>query len=176
MATPAVALGALTVWLDAAPAAGLLDGLSWYQAAKPDGAREVLSTIAGSMITVAGVVFSITIVAISYAASQYGPRIRTNFMSDRGNQFTSGTFIATFLYCLVVLRTVKSRDETRTNGYNMFNATRCYRLNVGLRKSVELYARGTDLANELAFSHTSFVKDQSPLRGRNIVFGMRHQF
>ena len=102
----ATMLGAVMVWLDSGPAAGLLDGIAWYQMSKPDGAREVLSTIAGSMITVAGVVFSITIVAISFAASQYGPRILTNFMSDRGNQVTLGTFIATFTYCLVVLRTI----------------------------------------------------------------------
>ena len=111
MALIAIMLGAGIVWLDAGPAAGLLDGLGWYQTAKPDGAQEVLSTIAGSMITVAGVVFSITIVAIAYAASQYGPRILTNFMSDRGNQVTLGTFIATFVYCLVVLRTIRGGDE-----------------------------------------------------------------
>ena len=111
MAFMAMVLGAVMVWLDAGPGAGLLDGLGWYQKAKPDGAHEVLSTIAGSMITVAGVVFSITIVAIAYAASQYGPRILTNFMSDRGNQITLGTFIATFVYCLVVLRTIRGGDE-----------------------------------------------------------------
>ncbi len=111
MAGLAIVLGALVVWLDAGPAAGLLDGLGWYQKAKPEGAHEVLSTIAGSMITVAGVVFSITIVALAYAASQYGPRILTNFMSDRGNQVTLGTFIATFVYCLVVLRTIRGGDE-----------------------------------------------------------------
>ena len=111
MALLAIVLGAVMVWLDAGPAAGLLDGLGWYQKAKPDGAHQVLSTIAGSMITVAGVVFSITIVAIAYAASQYGPRILTNFMSDRGNQVTLGTFISTFVYCLVVLRTIRGGDE-----------------------------------------------------------------
>ena len=111
MALLAIVLGALMVWLDAGPATGLLDGLGWYQTAKPDGAHQVLSTIAGSMITVAGVVFSITIVAIAYAASQYGARILTNFMSDRGNQVTLGTFIATFVYCLVVLRTIRGGDE-----------------------------------------------------------------
>lgn len=106
----AIGLGALMVWLDAGPAANLLDGVSWYQKSKPEGAREVLSTIAGSMITVAGVVFSITIVAISFAASQYGPRILTNFMSDRGNQVTLGTFVATFAYSVVVLRTIHAGD------------------------------------------------------------------
>lgn len=66
--------------------------------------------------------------------------------------------------------------ETRTGGYNMVNATLAYRFDVGLGKSVEFYARGTNLTNELAFAHTSFVKNQSPLRGSNIVLGMRHQF
>lgn len=111
MVVAAVGLGALVVWVDAGPGTGWLDGIAWYNKAKPEGAREVLATIAGSMITVAGVSFSITIVAIAYAASQYGPRILTNFMSNRGNQLTLGTFIATFVYCVVVLRTVQSGDS-----------------------------------------------------------------
>lgn len=111
MAVVAVLLGATMVWVSAGPGSGWLNGLSWYQSVKPDGAQQVLSTIAGSMITVAGVVFSITIVAIAYASSQYGPRILSNFMSDRGNQVTLGTFIATFVYCLLVLRTIRAGDE-----------------------------------------------------------------
>lgn len=66
--------------------------------------------------------------------------------------------------------------ETRTGGYDMVNATLSYRFDLGGAKAVELYVRGTNLLNELAFSHTSFVKDQSPLRGRSIAFGMRHSF
>ena len=96
------------VWLDVRLGTGWIKGVSWYQQIQADGAREVLSTIAGSMITVAGVVFSITIVALSYASSQYGPRVLTNFMSDRGNTVTLGTFIATFLYGLTVLRTIRA--------------------------------------------------------------------
>lgn len=104
----AVATNALDVhfgndWLEAVP---------WLYANKPDGARAVLSTIAGSMITVAGVVFSITMAAVVYASGQYGPRLLSNFMRDTGNQVTLGTFIATFIYCLQVLRTIRSRDET----------------------------------------------------------------
>ena len=111
MAVAALMLGASIIYVDAVIGSDWLDGLSWYQSNKPDGAQEVLSTIAGSAITVAGVVFSITIVSVSFAASQYGPRVLTNFMSDRGNQVTLGTFIATFLYCLVVLRTIRGGDE-----------------------------------------------------------------
>lgn len=72
----------------------------------PEGARSVLSTTAGSMITVAGVAFSATMVALSFASSELGPRLLRNFMRDRGNQVVLGTFIATFVYCLLVLRTV----------------------------------------------------------------------
>jgi len=72
----------------------------------PDGARDVLAAIAKSMIGVAGVVFSITIVALSLASNQFGPRMLENFTRDRGNQVTLGTFISAFLYSLLVLRTV----------------------------------------------------------------------
>lgn len=71
-----------------------------------EGARSVLSTIAGSMITVAGVTFSITIVALNLASSQFGPRLLRNFMQDRGTQFVLGTFISTFIYCILALSSV----------------------------------------------------------------------
>lgn len=90
----------------------LLERAAWFHTIQPSGARTVLSTIAGSMITVAGVTFSITIAAVAFASSQFGPRILTNFMEDRGNQVTLGTFIATYLYCLLVLRAVRSPDES----------------------------------------------------------------
>ncbi|WP_443969725.1 TonB-dependent receptor domain-containing protein [Sphingobium sp. CR28] len=66
--------------------------------------------------------------------------------------------------------------ETRTAGYDMLNATLSYRFDLGQAKAVEFYVRGTNLLNELAFAHTSFVKNQSPLRGRSVAFGMRHAF
>jgi uncharacterized membrane protein len=63
------------------------------------------------MITVAGVVFSITIVALTLASSQFGPRLLGNFMKDTVNQVVLGTFIATFIYCLLVLRSVETPGE-----------------------------------------------------------------
>lgn len=66
--------------------------------------------------------------------------------------------------------------ETPTDGYGMLNATLAYRLNIEGGSELELYVRGTNLTNELAFVHTSFVKNQSPLRGRSVVFGLRHKF
>lgn len=73
----------------------------------PEGARAILSAIASSMITVAGLTFSITMLTLQLASSQFGPRLLRNFMRDRGNQLVLGTFISTFVYCLLVLRTVK---------------------------------------------------------------------
>ena len=68
-----------------------------------EGARTLLSSVAGSMITVAGTTFSITMVVLQLASSQFGPRLLTNFMRDTGNQFVLGTFVSTFLYCLLAL-------------------------------------------------------------------------
>src|SRR3970040_765652 len=71
----------------------------------------MLSTIAGSMITVAGVIFSITIVSLSLASSQYSSRVLRSFMRDRRNQVVLGVFVGIFAYCLVVLRTIRGGDE-----------------------------------------------------------------
>jgi uncharacterized membrane protein len=84
--------------------------LDSFYTGSAEGARQLLATVAGSMITVTGVVFSVTVVALSLASSQFGPRLLRNFMRDRGNQLVLGTFIATFVYCLLVLRTVRGQD------------------------------------------------------------------
>jgi uncharacterized membrane protein len=78
----------------------------------PDGARSVLSSIAGSTITVAGVTFSITIVALQLASSQFSPRVLRDFMRDRLSQSVLGSFIGAFFYSLLVLRSIRSADES----------------------------------------------------------------
>jgi uncharacterized membrane protein len=84
---------------------------SWAYTGGAEGASLVLSTIAGSMITIAGVVFSMTLVALSLASSQLGPRLLRNFMRDTRNQVVLGAFVATFLYCVLVLRTIRRAEE-----------------------------------------------------------------
>jgi len=85
---------------------------SWlFFSAGAESARAVLSTIAGSMITIAGVVFSITIVVLSLASSQYGPRLLDGFMKDKINQIVLGVFIATFLYSILILKTITSNEN-----------------------------------------------------------------
>jgi uncharacterized membrane protein len=76
-----------------------------------EGARGMLSAIATSMATVAGVVFSITIVALALASSQYSPRVLRNFMRDRANQVVLGVFVGVYIYCLLVLKTISSGQD-----------------------------------------------------------------
>lgn len=76
----------------------------------PDGARTLLSTIAGSVMSVTGVTFSITIVVLNLASSQFGPRIIRNFIRDRSTQAVLGIFVASFLYCILVLRSVQTSE------------------------------------------------------------------
>ncbi len=95
--------GPLTTWLNSA--------LGWKFNGGAEGAAAVLGNIAGSMITIAGVVFSMTLVALSLTVSNLGPRLLRNFMRDRSTQVVLGTFVATFLYCLLVLRTIRRQEE-----------------------------------------------------------------
>ena len=110
MAIGAIALSFGTTAIDTTIGSQWLQDVDWLYANKPAGARAVLSTVAGSMITVAGVTFSMTILSISYTTGQVGPRLLNNFMRDTSNQVTLGVFISTFLYCLMVLRTVRNAD------------------------------------------------------------------
>lgn len=109
MALGAMALAGTTVAVDGAIAGPWMAQFAY--AGDADGASEVMATIAGSMITITGVVFSMTLVALSLASSQLGPRLLSNFMSDKPNQVVLGTFIATFIYCLLILRTVRGGED-----------------------------------------------------------------
>ncbi|WP_322521991.1 DUF2254 domain-containing protein [Guyparkeria halophila] len=83
----------------------------WAFTGGPDGASAVLSLIAGSMTTIAGVVFSMTLVVLSLASSQMGPRLLRSFMRDPPTQIVLGTFVATFLYCVLVVLTIRRGEE-----------------------------------------------------------------
>ncbi len=111
MVAVAVGLSFLLPWIDHDVGAGAAVVPDWIYGGGPDGARALLTTIAGSMITVAALTFSITIVALSTASQQFGPRLLRNFIRDRGYQLVLGTFVATFVYCLLVLRTVRSNGS-----------------------------------------------------------------
>lgn len=106
LAVAAVALSAVILWLDGR--FGRTLALPWLETGSIEGARTVLATIAASTITLTGVIFSITIVSLTLASSQFGHRLLRNFMRDAGNQVVLGLLIGTFLYCLLVLRVTGS--------------------------------------------------------------------
>jgi uncharacterized membrane protein len=89
----------------------LLKERQWVFALSAEGSRTLLSTVAGSMMTIAGVIFSITILTLTMASNQFGPRLLKNFRRSAGNQIVLGTFIATFTYSILVLRTVGTEGE-----------------------------------------------------------------
>ena len=117
----AAGLSVLTIWLDLIGAGWWFSGTGWLESSGVEGARSLLTVIASAMIAMASTVFAITIAAVAYASGNYGPRLLTNFMNDRGNQVSLGVFIATFVYALSVLRVVDSGDnDTGAGGPETF--------------------------------------------------------
>ena len=106
----ALCLAEVVLWLDMTP--GLLpfdlpDRLTTIDAG---GARQTLSTLATAVIGVAGVMFSMTLVAVSFAADTFGPRLIGNFMRDRGTQLSFGLLLGCFVFDIVMLRAVQDGD------------------------------------------------------------------
>ena len=73
-----------------------------------ESARELLTTMAGAIITVAAIVFALTGLSVQLASSQFSPRVVRGFLRDRGEQVAIGFMVGTFTYTLVVLRAVRS--------------------------------------------------------------------
>ncbi len=82
-----------------------------------DAARNLLSSVAGSLITVVSIAFSLTMVALQQASTQFTPRVLRNFMSDRMSQLVLGAYTGTFVYALLVLRAVRSPSEDLSAGF-----------------------------------------------------------
>ena len=108
-----ISLGGIALaWLTiSAEGSALIEDFAPRAAFTPDGARTILGTIAGAVMTVGGVVFSLTFVALSVVAQQLGPRIVTMLMRDRMTQITLGSFNATFLHALLTLTAISSNEE-----------------------------------------------------------------
>jgi uncharacterized membrane protein len=112
MAICAVASASLLITLESIEASRLGWIAQWTYAFGPESARAILSAIAGSMITVAGVTFSMTMLTLQLASSQFGPRMLRSFLRDRGNQIVLGAFLSTFVYCLLVLVSVRGSGSS----------------------------------------------------------------
>src|SRR6201991_2404549 len=102
----AIVLFAGTLAADRAAYHGDFTLPGWVISGSADAARQILTTIAAAIITVIGVVFSIILLTLTLASNQFGPRMLRNFIRDRGTQLTLGTFVATAVYCVLVLLAV----------------------------------------------------------------------
>src|SRR6201996_6913365 len=102
----AIGLFAATLEVDRAVYHGTLTLPAWVEAGSADTAREILLAVAAAIMTVIGINFSVTIVTLTLASTQFGPRMLRNFMRDRGTQLTLGTFVATFVYAVLVLASI----------------------------------------------------------------------
>ena len=101
-----VVLFALTYTVDRTAYDGIITLPSFVLNGSADSARVVLATVAAAIITVVGIVFSITIVALTLASTQFGPRMLRNFVRDPGTQIALGTFVASFCYAMIALVSV----------------------------------------------------------------------
>lgn len=98
----AIIIAVVSIWVDRSFLAGQQESSVWLFSGAPSDARSLLNAVAVSIISVAGVVFSVVIVALQLSSSQFGPRILQNFTEDRSTQIVLGTFIGTFSYALLV--------------------------------------------------------------------------
>jgi uncharacterized membrane protein len=102
----AIVLFAGTLAADRAAYHGDFTLPGWVISGSADAARQILTTIAAAIITVIGVVFSIILLTLTLASNQFGPRMLRNFIRDRGTQLTLGTFVATFVYAVLLLASI----------------------------------------------------------------------
>ncbi|TDP73503.1 DUF2254 domain-containing protein [Bradymonas sediminis] len=109
----ALLLAPFMVYLDSNYAAAIDRWFPFAFEGSTEGARLILGTIATSMATIVGVVFSITTVVLQLAAGNYSPRVIVIFRRDRGQQFVLGTYLATFVYAVLVARQVQDAGEGR---------------------------------------------------------------
>jgi uncharacterized membrane protein len=107
-----VLLFIVTFEVDVAAYHGRLRLPVWIRTGNADAERQVLIAIAAAVITVIGVVFSITILALTLASQQFGPRMMRNFVRDIGNQVTLGVFVGTFVFSVLALVTINSVSAT----------------------------------------------------------------
>lgn len=105
------------VYLDSSVTISREGLVRFFLVENPDSARSILTTISSAMMGVAGTVFSITLVVLTLASSQFGPRLIKNFMYIRLNQVVLGLYISTYLYCLLVLNSISD-----SNNYNFIPA------------------------------------------------------
>ena len=136
----AVILGIAVPILDGAVDTAIPNGADTFLfSGGPDAARTVLSAVASSLITVTSLTFSLTVVTLQLASSQFSPRLLRTFTRDRFVHVTLGIFLATFVYALTVMRTVRSEGDGRTVFVPQISVTVAYVLTLASAISLVLF-------------------------------------
>lgn len=104
-----VAVSFLTITLDRAADYSLIPR---QLTGGPDAAVQILSTIAASMVSLAALVLTITMVVVQLAMGQFSPRIVQTILRDKPSQIAVGVFVATFAHAMLALREVRTDDNT----------------------------------------------------------------
>ena len=99
----------ITVEVDWAAAQGQLTLPRWLSVGGPDDARAILGAMLGAVSTVLALIFSVALLVLSMAVSQFGPRILYRFVQDAITQVTIGLFLSSFVYTLLTF--VVTREE-----------------------------------------------------------------
>jgi uncharacterized membrane protein len=101
------------LWLDSAISDTDWMRTLWLHSGTGDDARNLLSVLVSAMMTMATLVFSLTIVSLSVAASQFGSRLVRSYVRDTKSKVTLGIFAMTIIYSLLALRVVSGDMEPR---------------------------------------------------------------
>ena len=162
----AIALVGVAAWFDSLAANGAMPVLSFFAKATPGGRRALLSTIAGSSIAVAGTVFSISMVVLSSASAQLGPRLLPNFFKRISTQFVLGGFIATFLAALLVLAQVSDttggpNPHSYGIGLSVLLAVLSVALLVYFLQSVSLFIQAPLVIDDVAYDLVRVLRQQT---------------
>ena len=77
----------------------------------PDAAMEILGTVAASMVSLAALVLTITMVVVQLAMGQFSPRIVQRILEDKPSQLAIGIFVGTFAHAMLALREVQTEGR-----------------------------------------------------------------
>jgi iron complex outermembrane receptor protein len=108
-------------------------------------------------------------------AAVFGDYVRAKLLDRPGNlpripparlgtryDWNSGPWTAGAEFYRTLAQNKVGAYESPTPGYNMLNATVSFQFDHGHLHPLEVYLRGTNLTDQLAYEHSSFVKEQSP--------------
>jgi uncharacterized membrane protein len=123
-----VGLSFATLWVDDAFDHGLIPQAF---TGGPDAALVILSAVATSMVSLAALVLTITMVVVQLAMGQFSPRIVQTFLRDKPSQIAVGLFIATFVHAMIALREVQFDDGGSVPGLAVVVAYVALRVEVG---------------------------------------------